>query len=203
MSIIVVDTETSTYAHDPRSSILEVGLIVIQNFEIVANYSSLVRPKYPLGDWAEKALEITKLDKKVLEHALPANEVWVNIVGWLKEFKPIESVYAWNVTFDKKAFSNTFSHTDVLPWGECLMRMASQHKRGNRKGYALKEASKDYGIEFCSEQHRALEDARVAAEIFIRIQREQQFGLERSISTSPSSGNGAITVEAYTPNLLT
>lgn len=166
MSVLVVDTETSAFAHHPKSSIIEVGVVVVQNNEIVADYSSLIKPLYSLGDWSEKALEITKLDKNELINARSSSEVWSDLVVWLRDFRPLEVVLAWNVTFDKKAFSTTFTYTDVLPWGECLMRQASQFKRGNRKGYALKDAARDFDITFESDQHRALEDARVAAEIY-------------------------------------
>lgn len=173
MAVFVVDTETTSYASHPLASIIEVGAIAIIENEIVGNYTSFVKPLHPLGAWSDKAFQITGIKPSEVLAARDSDDVWREMLEWMAGYKPIDQILAWNVPFDKTAFEKTFKHSELLPWGPCLMRSASFHKRKNKKSYALVAAANEYGVAWNEQQHRALEDARVAAEIYIRCNRPE------------------------------
>lgn len=164
MNFCVIDTEATGYAHDGRSSIIELGAVMLNGTtgEELGAWTSLVAPTYPVGAWCKGALEVTGITAQDLTTAPSATEAWGSFLAWCSTMQPVTKFFAWNVQFDQKLVAKCFEQGELIPWGACLMRACSKHDRGTRAGYKLAEAYEAAGGPQLT-AHRAMADARMAA----------------------------------------
>lgn len=166
MPVVVLDTETSGLPNEPRASVVEIGAISLSdNGEYLGAFSSLVKPLHPLGEWSKVAMEINCVPEKLLGIAPSANDAWLAFVHWMGLFKPVKSVLAYNVAFDRAMMIRSWPQAEYLPWGPCLMQ-AARKALGGKGHLKLVVAAKELGIEVDGTAHRALADAKTAAKVW-------------------------------------
>ncbi len=161
-SYVVVDLETTGL--DPlRSEIIEIGALKIENGRIVGEYQTLVKPKFGVSRVSER---ITGITEKMLEEQPSIEEVMDEFMRFLGD----SLLVAHNASFDyrflrfwvEKITGKEFSrpYIDTLALSRALLTMSS---------YSLdKVASKlKLGV---FRHHRALDDARITAMVFLKFQ---------------------------------
>lgn len=168
MSVIVLDTETTGFPGQSKSSVIEVGAVCFtEDGREIGHFGSLVQPIAQLGPWATPALEVCQIEPELLEAAPMRGLVWNTLLDWMALHRPVQHVLAFNVTFDKAMMTKTFPEASHLPWGPCIMRAASAYTSGHRKGGRLMAAAEALDVELPSgSNHRAVFDAIVAGRIW-------------------------------------
>ena len=171
--LCVLDTETTGLPHADWSRVVELAGIVLDcDGSEVATWSSLVCPDILDGRAAE-AFGINKLSVGVIRNSGIATEVAVVGFQAFLEEHGCRFVTSYNVRFDRAMVERMGLS---LQWASCVMLRAQAHIRGLGAPYpggSLARVSEHLGIPFRGTAHRALTDARVAAEIAITIRRAE------------------------------
>jgi DNA polymerase-3 subunit epsilon len=159
-----VDLET-TGGHAARDRVIEAGIVLLDDGEVVGEYSTLVNPGVRIPYSIQ---EFTGITEAMVADAPPfeavANEIAARLEGRL--------FVAHNARFDYGFLRGEFRRLDrrfrapVL----CTVRLSRALTPGER-GHSLDAVMARHGIA-CDARHRALGDARVVAD-FLRLARER------------------------------
>ena len=191
--ILVIDTETSGLPRQEEARIIEIGAVLIGcDCEEIAFFESLVRPNIFSPTKAKYALKVTGITAEEVFAADPEAEVYRDFRAWCDEHE-VEWVTAFNIGFDKQMLER--SGVTFKRWASCIMlkacdEMKLPHKngrRGNKWPKLAEEAAPFYNVNVEGEAHRALYDARVAAEVMKAIRR-QELGLLPADESPQSTG---------------
>jgi len=174
MDVVVIDTET-TSQYPERAKILEVAAVIVRNGIIEDRfYNSLSNPGLEHLVGAEGALAVNGLKKEEIAAAPEEKLVREHFSRFIADAKlPITS---FNVHYDKVVLNTNDWATLDFEWGECIMLAAQgimgkagalPFRKGNYKYPNLNEAGSFFGAGAGS--HRAIEDARTAARVWIEI----------------------------------
>lgn len=174
MDIVVIDTET-TSKYPEQAKILEVAAVIVRNGLIEDRfYNSLCNPGLEHLVGAEDSLAVNGLKKEDIAAAPEEKLVKEHFVRFIVGTKlPVTS---FNVHYDKVVLNTNDWATLDFDWGECIMLAAQgimgrkgalPFRRGDYKYPNLNEAGNFFGAGKGS--HRALEDARAAAKVWIEI----------------------------------
>ena len=157
----VVDLETRNVS--PCSgAVIEVGIVQMDGAEIVGEWGSLVRPSGPVGEWVTKLTGIT-------DAMVAVAPSFAEIEPKVAELLRGRIFVAHNVSFDWKMIRGE------MPWlSPCAPRLCTV-----RMGRALVPESPRHSLDaLCAflgieigRHHRALDDARAAAEILAALMR--------------------------------
>ncbi len=160
-SYVVLDLETSGL--DPaRSEIVEIGAVKIENGKVVDEFQSLVKPKMGMSEISER---ITGITDEMLKDQPPIEEVLPKFLEFLGD----SVIIAHNASFDyrfirywvKKITGEDFEKPfiDTLSLSRALLTMSS---------YSLDKVASKLKLEKF-QHHRAMDDARITAKIFLRF----------------------------------
>lgn len=160
---VVVDLETTGMLNDKNSKIIQFSAVMIENFQIVDQYTTFINPGSPIPSFIE---ELTGIKDSMVQDAPYFSEIAETIYDLMKD----STFVAHNVLFDlsflkkemeKVGFYDIFSETiDTVELAKILMPSLTSYK--------LTELS-DY-LEFTHDQpHRADSDALVTAELFLTL----------------------------------
>lgn len=159
----VVDAETTGL--DKRADrIIEVGVCVIENRQMLGTWSHVIDPQ--IMNLAPKVTEITGL--KLAD--LIGRPVFAAVAPKLSElFEKSHCLAAYNARFDKPFFEREFQNSDWVmpnrPWLDPLVWVRNFDGSGKNK---LVEACARHGID-ASNAHRAEDDAQMAAELMLKM----------------------------------
>ena len=157
---VFVDIETNgKMGVDGR--IIEVGLIRVENGEIIEEFKSLVNPGSGIPIWIEKLTGITNAD---LTHA----PYFEDIAGELQRILKDAIFVAHNVRFDYSFFKshlNALGHS-FTPKLFCTVRM-SRGLYPEHRGHSLEKIIKRHNIAVKG-RHRAFDDA-MATHDFVKL----------------------------------
>lgn len=160
-SFVVFDIETTGLSKD-SDAITEIGAVKIVDGKITERFATFVNPMRPIP---EKIVELTSItdamvkDAPKIEDALPQ----------FFEFAKGTILVAHNASFDtgfikvaakKCGLSYDFAHIDTLQLAKCLYQ-----DLGN---YKLNNLAKHLNI-MLENHHRAVDDAKATADIFIKM----------------------------------
>ena len=160
-SFVVFDIETTGLNKD-TCAITEIGAVKIANGEIVDNFSTFVNPKMPIP---ENITELTGITNEMVRSAPENNIVIPKFLEFCKDSVLVAHNANFDVGFIKKACENLgivfdFSYMDTLMLARCLYPELANHK--------LNTLSKHLNI-VLENHHRAVDDAKATAEIFIKM----------------------------------
>lgn len=161
MTFNVVDVET---ANNDRRSICSIGIIQVRDGNIANSWQTLINPE----TWfAPRNIKIHKITQRDVKHSPTLPMVHSELCSLLSG-----SILVSHTSFDRIAFELAMDHYNLeqfqVTWLDSTMivRRAWPEKYRS-KDYNLKNVAKDLGISF--KHHNALEDARAAAEIVLRV----------------------------------
>jgi len=162
MTFTAIDFETAT---GNRNSACAVGIITVENGEIIDEYYTLIQPPNNEYNWHNKQVHgITENDT----HNAPTfNKIYPEIKKRLQE----KIVVAHNESFDRSVLQKTmtengfdYSELRISDRWKCTMKLC----RANDKypSGKLDECCAVDNIEL--KHHEALSDARACAELYLR-----------------------------------
>jgi len=169
--IVVVDTETTGLPRDDTARIIEIGAVALDQFGVeIGSFASYVCPDV-LTPAADVALAINGITRERIQAApqrstvIEAWDLWYRAHG-----APL--LVAYNAEFDAEMFRR--AGWDTPAWW-CLFRYATA-EIGDPINLA--NACREMGVERAGIAHRALPDARTAAELFRAFGRVERAGIE-------------------------
>lgn len=161
LSYTAIDFETAIRHH-----ICAVGIVSVENGEIIGEYYSLVKP--PKNEYNWHNIQVHGITEDDTKNAPTFNKIYPEIKKRLSG----KIVVAHNESFDrnvlqKSMFDNKLDYSELnIPatW-ECTMKYCRAIDRF--PSGKLNECCKVEGIEL--DHHEALSDAKACAELFLRI----------------------------------
>lgn len=181
-----IDVET---ANADRASICQIGIVHVEEGEIVDRWETLIDPEDWFDPWNVSIHGISEIDVSN-SPTLPEvrNELRRRLRG---------SILVSHTSFDRVAFERAMDRYGLeqlqVIWLDSarIARRAWREKFG-RKGYGLKNVARELGISF--RHHDALEDARASAEIVLRACREHKMDIEDWLERTTSQKSQKRTV---------
>ena len=160
---VVVDVET-TGAKMPPSRIMEIGAYRVSQGRIVAEFQTLVNPQMEIPPFISNLTGITA------EMVSPAPVFADVAAGWLDfagDAVLVGHDSAFDVRFLNHEISRVFPGRRMINTHLCTVRLARRVLPG-LNNYRLHSIAEHFSIPLAN-HHRAADDARATAEIFIRI----------------------------------
>lgn len=158
-SIAVLDFETTGMSPAQQARATEIGVVIVEDGQIVARYQSLMNS----GAWVPPFIEqLTGISNAMLRTAPPAAQVMQEVA----EFVGNRPLLAHNASFDQKFWDAELAlirRQRVQPFAcslllsRRLLPLAPSHKLGNLNRWA--------GLPDTGKAHRALADAEMAANL--------------------------------------
>jgi len=187
--LLVLDTETSGLPRHPWARPIELAVVALDQDGVeVAAFETLIRPEAELPADADRALEVNRLTREQVMAAPTFREVDRALGAWAAEHQSLKwFVTSFNTDFDGQMVARLWPDTWGLPglWAPCVMRAChrimdrdpsctlKRWDSGELKWPSLAEAASYFGVEVCEPQHRALGDARTAAELVRALARRR------------------------------
>jgi DNA polymerase-3 subunit alpha (Gram-positive type) len=154
---VVFDLET-TGTSPKYDDIIEIGAVKLENGQIIDTFYSLVKPNTEISRIAKK---VTGITEDMLKDAPTITEIWPKF----KKFIQDSVLVAHNADFDYSFLKAIDPKLDISYLDTLRMSRAVQP---NRKRHGLAALAKQFKIgEF--KHHRADEDAKVLAQIFLKL----------------------------------
>lgn len=186
--LIVFDTETSGLPRHSWARPIEVGYVLLDtDGSEVSTFESLIRP-IELPQEADYALQVNHLTREEVMGAPMLDEVDARFLEWLAEHDAQEWHYtSFNIGFDRPMMARLRPEADGYRsrWSACIMLSChrimdrdetcsvKRWSNGELKWPTLSEAADYFKVSICEPQHRALGDARTAAELVRTLARRR------------------------------
>jgi DNA polymerase-3 subunit epsilon len=165
MKFAVVDLET-TGGQSSRDRIIEIGIVIMQNGQIIDTYSSLVNPERSIPPFISGMTGITN---EMVSRAPKFFEIAKDIVLKLKS----HIFVAHNVNFDYNFLRHEFSQLGYSFNSKRLCTLQLSRKvYPEHKSHGLSKLVQRYDLNM-SNRHRALGDAEATAEFLQMVLREK------------------------------
>lgn len=178
--VIVLDTETTgIFNKHPFARIWDLAAVVLDvDGSVIDTFEQVILPEV-LDDRANDALKIGGVTQEwIRENGVLESEA-ILLWGRFLSAHPGAKCTAFNIQFDRPMLKRC-GLDDGIDWGPCLMRLAQaemgpagalpQWDNGEYKFPKLSEAATYYAIPQHEPAHRALADAKTAADILLKIQ---------------------------------
>lgn len=193
MKFIAIDFET---ANSQRSSPCEIGLVKVENFEIVDRNSYLIKPRDNYFDFYNTFLH--GIDESMVENE-PEFDIIYNKIKSDFESYPI---IAHNASFDISVLRHTldlygieYPETDY----SCTYQMSREALKG-LFSFRLDSVCDYLGIKL--DHHRALSDAEACAEVAISIFQDRGIDSFDQISQNFNLKIGKLQKGGYRPSAI-
>jgi DNA polymerase III epsilon subunit-like protein len=179
--VIVVDTETTGLMEHAWAEVIEVGAVLMdaEHGELAA-FSSLIMPSHiPPG--AAEALRVNGLTREHLDAAPVISEVRPAFGAWRNAWGGWPLV-SWHLPFDEHFWPWPGAWA---PATSCLQRRAAEPMaraglmvpRPNRRRFevpSMAEACAYFRVQQVGAAHRALDDARTAARLWMALEKRRE-----------------------------
>lgn len=160
-NFVAIDFETANYE---RHSICQVGLVVVENYIIVDEYSTFVFP--PGGKIMPKFTEIHGISNNDIRNA----DIFPDIFEEINKRISNKTIVAHNIAFDKNVMLKTMQYYEMekeisnMNWDwKCTLKLFRSLNFHEKNG--LRPLSEHYKIEL--NHHDAVSDARACAKLFM------------------------------------
>lgn len=170
MSILILDTETTGLPSSEWARVIELGAVVLhphRDYAEINHFHTFMLPVEGVDDRADKALKHSGITRGDLVGAPREGDARSAFYRWLAQHQVTE-VFSYNRVFDEGMLVRSGF---TLPWAGCVMRMSRDRMPARKKDPTLADAAKHFGVGVAEGLHRALPDARLAAQVFAAIRR--------------------------------
>ena len=170
LTFTAVDVET---ANADRASICQIGIVRVEAGVVTDTWSTLLNPLDWFDPWN---ISIHGLDDAAVKESPTFPDVFADLLARLDG-----AVLVSHTSFDRVALERAMTQHGLsigrVTWldSASIVRRVWPDRYG-RSGYGLRSVANDLGIEL--RHHDALEDARAAAKIVIRVCADTGTGLE-------------------------
>ena len=168
--IAILDTETTGLPSDPNARVIEVGAVVLhphRDYAEVNSFTAVIHPgPEALDGYPRNAAQ--QVPVEAVLGAESASVVRRALYEWMEQHQVTE-VFSYNRSFAEAMLKRSGFE---LPWTGCVMRLARGAMPGLKKDPSLAAAAAHFGLATV-EAHRALPDARLAAQVFAAIRRRK------------------------------
>lgn len=157
MKFAVVDLET-TGGSAEEGRIIEVGIVLLDDFEVVGTYQTLIDPGMPIQPFVQK---LTGITDQMVEGQPQFSSVAEHVAGLLQD----RIFVAHNVQYDCKFMRTELRRSCIKfdPPRLCTVKLARRFFPGF-ESYSLHNLIKSLELPDFN-HHRALDDAMAAAEV--------------------------------------
>ena len=170
---IIYDLEATCWrSPKPRQvEIIEIGAVKVnEKLEIVDEFCVFIKPLlHPKID--KFCTKLTSITQDDVEDAPHFDEAIKMFEDWMDVENNRSALFSWG-DFDRRQFAKDAELHELdlvwLKYWTCLQRHYSIFK-GSSNQIGLKNALKLEGLEFDGVQHRAIEDARNMAGLFVKV----------------------------------
>jgi len=195
-SFVVYDIETTGF-NAKSEDITEIGAIKIVNDEIIDSFSTLVKPNKKIP---AKITKLTGITDEMVEDAPKLEEVLPKFLEFVGEF----TVVGHNVNFDNSFIVEKSYNLLNIKWNPNSIDTCSLGRtlyRGKLEKFNLKSLSNYLGVNL-ENHHRAVDDAKATAEIFLIMKKENINLIKRDkkvkkVSSSKKRGNHLTSYELF------
>lgn len=161
-TFVSIDIEATGF--DPaKAEIIEIACVRVEGGLITEEFSSLINPGYPLPDKIRELTGITNamlVGKPTIEEVLPK---FLKFVGnSVIVAHRVEKDMAFIDKYYRRLYGKRFRHPHI-----CTLNLSKNILPELRK-YSLKDLADYFGIEH-TQAHRAIQDARTTALVFIEL----------------------------------
>ena len=158
---VVFDLETTGLSKD-SDKITEIGAVKIENGKITDHFSTFVNPQRPIP---QKIVELTSITDEMVAGAPKIEEILPKFFEFCKGCVLVAHNAEFDTGFIKKSASDllveyNFSHLDTLMLARALYPELGNHR--------LSTLNKHLKVTLLH-HHRAVDDAKATAEIFIKM----------------------------------
>lgn len=161
MNFTAIDFET---ANNNPASACAIGIVVVENSEIVFERAILLKP---YTDWFSKYnVAVHGIEPHHVANAPRFEEIWHEIAKYIED---ADLIVAHNAGFDMSVLRRCLEYGDIacrLPQSACTVKLA-QKLLPHLHNHKLNTVSEYFGIEL--NHHEALSDARAAALIMLEL----------------------------------
>lgn len=158
----VIDLETTGLSPNHGDRITEIGIVILENGIIVDQYESFINPERNIPD---DVVSITGITNDMVKDA----PTFGSIAGEILEFVSDCELVAHNASFERKFLEAEFQNSGFSTQNSILCTMLlSRRINLDLKSHKLENLAKKYKIRQLA-AHRALDDARVTAEVFVEM----------------------------------
>ena len=166
MRVVVFDLETTGLSPRRGGRIVEIGAVALEDGRETAEFQSLVDPEVPIPFWVQKIHHISN-------RMVAGQPVAAEILPRFLEFVGSDPLVAHNAAFDipfLRAELARTGHRDLPNRHLCTLKMSRKLNRGfpNHRLDTVAELLLG-GIPEDCQRHRALDDARLAARIWLKM----------------------------------
>ena len=157
-TFVSVDIETTGLKADLHE-IIEIGAVKVDKGVITAEYSELVKPDKPVPGHITR---LTGIAEKDLHNAGDIRQVLPSFLDFVSGYRVLGQNVGFDVAFLRAAagMGNFGSPLDTCELARILLPMLPS--------YSLDSLMEFFSLE-CENRHRALDDARVTAQIFLKL----------------------------------
>jgi DNA polymerase III subunit epsilon len=180
MDFCALDVETANAIH---SSVCQIGISKFRAGEVVDELSILIDPETHFDD---VNISIHGITEEAVKGELNFSDAWDNILDFIQQ-----DIIVSHTTFDKIALNRACTeNVKCFPdnqWVDSTQVVRRVWKKYEKKGYGLKNLSKEFNIVF--QHHDALSDARTCGVILVRAIIESGTNLDSWVPAGVSTAN--------------
>jgi|CXWL01.1.fsa_nt_gi DNA polymerase-3 subunit alpha (Gram-positive type) len=168
MAYIIFDTETTGLSPHMGDRIIEIAAVRVVNGEITDSFEALINPHRPLSP---EAARVNRITEEMVRDAPDASVV----IPQFLEFVGSDTLVAHNAEFDmgflkaemERLGRNFFQYVPAICTVDLAREELPQLERHN-----LGALIEHFGIN-ADRRHRAIDDVKATAEVFIRLHKEE------------------------------
>lgn len=188
-TVAVIDFETTGMSPAQGARATEIAVVLVREGRVVDRYASLMRSGVRVPPFIE---QLTGISNRMLATAPPADAVMREVADFTRNC----ALVAHNAAFDRGFWRHEMAlsgaaQADDAPFGCTLL--LSRRLYPQAPNHRLGTLAQWHGIAWAGRAHRALADAEVAAELWLRIVHDVQrryaasvpFGLLCALQRTP------------------
>jgi DNA polymerase-3 subunit epsilon len=160
---IIIDFETTGLSPGMGDRTIEVGAVLMQGYQIVDRFQSLMNPGIKICSFIE---EYTGITNKMLSTAPPCKDVIKNLARFIQQ----HPLVAHNASFDAKFLDAELGRINHKCKNEfaCSM-LAARRMYQNAPNHKLETLVRYKQLKTDGTYHRALADAEMTAHLWLRM----------------------------------
>ena len=162
--IAILDFETTGMSPDYGDRVTEVGVVVIAEGQIVDSFQSLMNAGVRIPRFIE---QFTGITNAMIRRAPPVNDVMIKLAGFIGELPLV----AHNASFDRKFLDAELSYIGRQRKQDMACSvLVSRRIYPEAPSHKLGELVRYVGLPTDGIYHRALADATMTAQLWLRMQ---------------------------------